>query len=100
AVDTRVEGRLHHLVAVDERDVLDLAAGDELPHLRGLDLVVPAAGREVLQGQEHADDGDHDPQPGTLEQSLHKTLSGTPRRSTRGNSSEGTTVPPVHNHHS
>ena len=42
------------------------------------DLVVPAAGREVLQGQEDADDGDDDPQPGTLENSLHKLFPARP----------------------
>src|SRR4029078_1104227 len=75
----------------------DLPRGDVLFHLGGRDLVGPVVGREVLKSQEHAHDGKDDPQPRTLEQTLHKTLSGTPRA---GHSSEGSTVQPVDNHHS
>ena len=96
-LDPLVEGGLDQLVAVDERDLLDLPRGDVLLHLGGRDLVGPVVGREVLKSQEHAHDGKDDPQPRTLEQTLHKTLSGTPRA---GHSSEGSTVQPVDNHHS
>ena len=37
-----------------------------------VDLVATAAGREVLQGEQHAHDGDDDPEPGALEYALHK----------------------------
>ncbi len=70
-----VEGRLDLLVTVDEGDVLDLAVGDVGLHLRGRDLVVAPTGREELQGEEHADDSDDDPHPGTLENTLHRLLS-------------------------
>ena len=78
AFDALVERGLDELVTVDEGDLHDLARGDVLLHLGRGDLVGPVVGREVLKGQEHADDGEDDPQPGTLEQTLHETLFARP----------------------
>ncbi len=60
-----VEGGAHLLIAIDERDVLDLAGLDVSPHGRRRHLVVPTIGREVLQGKQDPHHGKHDPQPGT-----------------------------------
>ena len=70
-----VEGRADLLVAVDETDRLDLALGDVRGHLRGGDLVPVTAGGQELQGQDDADHGHDDPQPGTLAYALHGLLS-------------------------
>ena len=86
AVDAVVEGRLDDLVAVDEGDVLDLAALDVLVHLRRADLVTAAGADQELHGDEHADHRDDDPDQWTLEDALHGLLSAT-------DMGEPTTVP-------
>ncbi len=68
------------LVTVDEQDRLGLPAVDVLLHLRGVDLVVPAVGREVLQRDEDTHHRDDDPHPGTAENTLHIHVSGLPPR--------------------
>ena len=70
-----VKGGLDLLITVDEGDLLDLAVLDPRAELRGLDLVVPAVGCEVLDGQQDAEHGQHHPQPGALEYALHLHLS-------------------------
>jgi hypothetical protein len=70
-----LQGRLDLLVAVDQGDLLHLSRGDVGVHRRELHLVVPAGGGEVLQGEEHADHCDDDPQPGASDETLHGTLS-------------------------
>ena len=69
------------LVAVHERDVLDVAVGDPGVELGGLDLVVPAVGDEELDGEERGDARHQRYQPRALENTLHKHLS---RRGVRG----------------
>ena len=64
------------LVAVDEGDLLDLAVGDVARSSpRCSTSSYPPPERRGLQGEEHADHGDDDPEPGTLEDALHGLLS-------------------------
>ena len=65
-----LEGRLDLLLALDERDRLDLVVLEVLDHRGRLDLAVAVGGRRELEDADHDEGDDDDPEPGALQDLL------------------------------
>ena len=77
ALDVLVERGLDDLVAVDERDLRDLAGLDVLDHPGGGDLLVLARRDEVLEGEQDTGHGEDADDPAVQQDALHVFLSGS-----------------------